>query len=161
MIIVKKEIENVISSTSISTILFNEFERQTVNIKLVPNFNGYLRIKGVVGRISILNEPTSLWGKLDFEQIPIKTKDSNVEKIIYDKKLEIQILPAAPVLHVVFSKIPQEVLAGEIIPITVQLTNAGDNVLNDVYVAIENPRFVSINPDDAELPLSILGGGSN
>lgn len=115
---------------------------------------GVLKIVGVAGRLSCPNETSgSLWGKLTFETNWIKISDKKTEM---DKKLEIQVLPPAPALHVSFSQTPEEVLAGEIIPIMINLTNAGTNPIGDVFVAVENPRWISVNPEEADLPLSVL-----
>lgn len=78
----------------------------------------------------------------------------------YDKKLNLTILPPAPALHVSFTQIPTEVLAGEIIPITVYLTNAGSEPLNDIYVVADEPRWVLGDLNTQELPLSLLRGKS-
>lgn len=55
-----------------------------------------------------------------------------------------------------FSEIPDELLAGEIIPIQMTLKNSGPNVVDDVYVSTENPRCVLMSPQENELPLSML-----
>lgn len=88
-------------------------------------------------------------------EIPFQTQDKTIQ---YDKKLEINVLPPAPALNVSFSEIPQDVLAGEIIPITIHLINSGFVPINEIYVATENPRWLlcDINDADQELPLSVL-----
>lgn len=97
---------------------------------------------------------------MDFERIPIKADVPSVidKPVQFDKKLELLILPPAPALHVSFTPIPAEVLAGEIIPVTVNLVNAGAESLTDIYVASEYPRWVLGEVDNPELPLSILRG---
>lgn len=83
----------------------------------------------------------------------------NVEKPVqFDKKLEVIVLPPAPALHISFTPIPQELLAGEIIPITVNLANAGAEPLTDIYVAAEDSRWILGDIDGQELPLSLLRG---
>lgn len=72
--------------------------------------------------------------------------------------MELNILPPAPALHVNFSVIPHEVLAGEIVPVTVHLTNAGAEPLNDIFVATEDPRWILGDLNSQELPLSLLKG---
>ena len=76
----------------------------------------------------------------------------------YDRKLEIQVLPPASALHVSFSLVTREVIAGEIIPITIHLTNAGNDNLSDIYAATETPRWILGDLNGQELPLSILKG---
>lgn len=83
----------------------------------------------------------------------------NVDKPVqFDKKLELLVLPPAPALHISFTSIPQELLAGEIIPIAVYLTNAGAEPLTDIYVAAEDSRWILGDANGQELPLSLLRG---
>lgn len=67
-------------------------------------------------------------------------------------------MPPAPALHVSFTPIPTEVLSGEIIPVTVNLMNAGAEPLTNIYVSTEYPRWVLGDIAGQELPLSILRG---
>lgn len=105
-------------------------------------------------------EPSSLWGKLNFDTTIIKPDGPvNSEKPIqFDKKLELIVLPPAPALHIAFTPIPQELLAGEIIPITVNLANGGAEPLTDIHVATEDPRWILGDVSGHELPLSLLRG---
>lgn len=132
----------------------NECDRKAVSIRLIPLHTGKLRIDGVVGRISATNEPNSLWGKLLFTAQPIHELPN--QPVQFDRKLELEVLPPAPALHVQFSSVPSEVIAGEVIPVTVTLTNSGTAPLSDIYAASETPRWVL--GDDLELPLSVLKG---
>jgi len=70
--------------------------------------------------------------------------------------LNIEILPPAPALQIQFSQIPNDILAGEIIPININMTNSGSSVITDVYISCENPRWLLINSDTSDLPLSIM-----
>lgn len=102
------------------------------------------------------NEPANLWGQINFQPLLIRKKEIvDKNKQIFDKKLDIKILPPAPVLQVSFSKIPNEILAGEIIPITMCLTNSGGGPIGDIYLACENPRWLLIDSEESEVPLSI------
>lgn len=76
----------------------------------------------------------------------------------YDKKLNLTILPPAPALHVSFTPIPHDVLAGEIISVSVNLTNAGAQSLINIYVVAEEPRWILGEVNSQELPLSLLRG---
>lgn len=156
----RNAIYNIVASTFIKATQLNEHEKKVVVVKLTPRLTGLLKINGVVGKISATKEPSSLWGKLDFERIPIKTDvpSAGDKPIQFDKKLELLILPPAPALHVNFTPIPAEVLAGEIIPVTVNLVNAGAEPLTDIFVSSEYPRWVLGDADSQELPLSILRG---
>ncbi|XP_062542620.1 trafficking protein particle complex subunit 8 [Armigeres subalbatus] len=156
----RKEIENVVATTSVSSVSFNEYEIKTVSLKITPRSTGQLRILGVVGKILSTavgtSEPATLWGKQLFEALPIRSNAKDNRPVQFDRKLEIEVLPPAPALHVSFSQTPTEVLAGEVISIQINMTNAGVNVLNDIYICIDNPRFVLVNPEESEIPLSIL-----
>lgn len=105
-------------------------------------------------------DTSSLWGKIDFESPIIKPDGpSSADKPIqFDQKLSMTILPPAPALLVKFTQIPTEVLAGEIIPITVFLTNAGAEPLHDIWVVSDEPRWILGESDSQELPLSLLRG---
>ncbi|XP_063702999.1 trafficking protein particle complex subunit 8 [Culicoides brevitarsis] len=150
----KEILDNVITAIPVSRVDFDEYERKRLVMKVTPKQTGTLKIVGVAGRLSCPNETSgSLWGKLMFESNWIKINDKKVE---LDKKLEIQVLPPAPALHVSFSQTPEEVLAGEVIPIMINLTNAGTSPIGDVFIASENPRWISVNPEEADLPLSVL-----
>lgn len=104
-----------------------------------------------------------MWGKLTFKPAIIKPDIASAadKPIQFDKKLELTILPPAPALHIKFSPIPQEVIAGEIIPVTINLTNAGAELLTDIYVASEEPRWILGDINNQELPLSLLRGLNN
>lgn len=155
----RKEIDNIVTTTSVSQVHFDEYETKTVSLKLTPRCTGQLRILGVVGKISSnatgATDAPNLWGKQLFEALPIRSNMKDNRPLQFDRKLEIEILPPAPALHVSFSQCSNEVLAGEVIPIKIHLTNAGVSMLNDILICIDNPRYVLVNPDESEIPLSI------
>lgn len=107
-------------------------------------------------------ETSSLWGKLDFEANPIRANGPSAadKQIQYDRKLSLTILPPAPALHISFTPIPADVLAGEIIPVTVSLLNAGTEMLTSIYVAAEDSRWILVESDSQDFPLSLLRGTS-
>ena len=148
---------NIIVSSCDKTLEFGEYERKTVNIALDAKCMGYCRIVGVAGKVSAANEKNSIWGKLNFDRTPIRVTD-NIQvpnKFDYDRKLEIQILQQTSALNVSFTKVPVEVLSGEIIPICIQMTNSGPNVIDDIYLATDCPQNLIIIPGANCLPLSI------
>uniref|UniRef100_A0A1B0CIG6 Putative er-golgi trafficking trapp i complex 85 kDa subunit n=1 Tax=Lutzomyia longipalpis TaxID=7200 RepID=A0A1B0CIG6_LUTLO len=150
--------EGVISANVISTVNINEHEYKTILFKVTPKVTGMLHVTGIIGQLSAVTDPTCLWGKMDFERIPIRAKDPPVgdKAPEFDKRLDIQVLDPAPALCVSFGEMPQEVLAGEIIPVTVQMTNCGATALTDIYMSVEAPRWFLVSPERAELPLSVL-----
>lgn len=123
-------------------------------------FIGYLRIVGVAGKVSSALEKVSIWGRLNFDMIPIKG-DSNPGKRDYDRKLEIQVLPPISALKVRFSEVPKEVLAGEVFPITVELSNTGPNNIKEIFLATNSPKELILKSESSDkiaLPLSIEKG---
>lgn len=158
-------VESIVTASHIKSLPLNEYDKKSVNIRLTPRQTGDLHVDGVVGRISATNEPNNLWGKLAFERVPIKldmTKASSAtaadKTVQFDRKLEITVLPPLSALHVQFSAIPTEVIAGEIIPVQVSLCNAGTDALADVYAASETPRWILGDVNGQQLPLSVLKG---
>lgn len=159
--------DSVISATSVKCVEFGEYERKTINMKLLVKFVGYLRIVGVAGKISSTIEKNQIWGKLNFEKIPLKVGETTTTaassttpatKLDYDRKLEIQILPQTSALFVNFSHIPRDVLTGEIVHVKMNLKNSGPNILDSIYCATDSPRNWLLSPEENELPLSIAKG---
>lgn len=158
--VVRSIVENLVIATHIKLLPLNECDKKQVNIRLTPRQTGRLRVDGVVGKISATSEPNNLWGKLTFAPIPIKldTPKAVDKPTQYDKKLEITVLPPASALQVQFSALPQEVIAGEVLPVQLTLTNAGADCLSDIYVSSETPRWILGDLNGQQLPLSILKG---
>lgn len=174
-------IDGTVTATYIGRVQLNESERQTLVIRLIPLRTGRLCVDGVVGRLSLIGEPNGLWGRLNFVNMAVRTDmsgtlqptNTNVSPpqmvsaaaatttatstaaTSFDQKLLIDVLPAMPALHVQFSAVPGEVLAGEIIAVQVTLTNTGAVGLGEVWAATEQPRWV-LGEDEGELPLSVL-----
>lgn len=151
--------DSIVSSSTIKSIQLNGQDKKTIVFKLTPKMQGNLIITGLVGRISALNDNLTLLGKIIFPKTFSKNeKASSGDLNQNDKIFDIVILPPAPALHVNFSCTPSNVLAGEIIPVQVYLTNTGVNALTNIYMATDEPRWIIINPEENELPLSILKG---
>lgn len=153
-------VNEVARSTGVPQLTINEHECSTVTFKLTPRAVGTITITGIAGQLAAQNDQECLWGKLEFESLVIRPQGpQKVEKPKqFDKRLEIQILEPAPSLAVSFSEIPTEVLAGELIPITVHYTNSGVSEISDLYIAFEHPRnfLVEGGSVETELPLSLL-----
>lgn len=154
--------DSIVATSSIKTVQLMGQDKKTIVFKLTPKLQGRLKITGLIGKISAVNDSLSLLGKIYFSKSTPKQDDASVQEInqpeSIDKIFSIVILPAAPALHVQFSCTPSNVLAGEIIPVHVYLTNTGLNTMNNIYVATNEPRWIIINPEANELPLSILKG---
>ncbi|CRL02155.1 CLUMA_CG015335, isoform A [Clunio marinus] len=148
--------ESVIVCTVIDAVEFGEYEKKTIHMKISSKFVGYLRIVGVAGKVSSIIDKVRIWGKLNFEKIPIKLEANNQVKSDYDRKLEIQILPPTSALQVRFSDVPKEVLAGEVFPVTMEVNNTGLNDINDLFIATNSPKEMILEPKTiVDLPLSI------
>ncbi|KAG5681973.1 hypothetical protein PVAND_011372 [Polypedilum vanderplanki] len=147
--------ESVVKCTVIDSIELSEYEKRTIHMTIRTEFIGYLRIIGIVGKISSVQDKIPIWGKLNFEKIPIKS-DIIQAKQDYDRKLEIQILPPATALSVRFTELPREVLSGEIFKAKVEIHNSGNYPISDIYIASNCPKELIIKSNNAEeLPLSL------
>lgn len=156
----RTNVEEIAYATRVTQVTITEHECRTVKFKLTPKRVGTITITGLVGQLAAQNEQESLWGKLEFDPLPIRPSgpQQGEKPKTYDKRLEIQVLAAAPALAISFSEIPSEVLAGELIPITMQYTNCGVSEISDLFMAFEHPRnfLVENNTAECELPLSLL-----
>lgn len=150
--------ESVITCTIIESVEFGEYEKKPVHMVISSKFMGYLRIVGIAGKVSSVLDKIPIWGKLNFDKIPIK-QEPNQTKQDYDRKLEIQILPAMSALTAKFTDVPKEVLAGEVFPVTIELKNTGPNEIGDVYITTNSPRELILEPKSLiDMPLSIQKG---
>lgn len=123
---------------------------------ITTEFVGYLRIIGIVGKISSAVDKIPIWGKMNFEKIPLKT-EANQVKQDYDRKLEIEILPQTTALQVRITEFPKEVLSGEIFEASIEIRNDSNHPIADIYIATNSPKEIIINPHN-ETPLSIAKG---
>lgn len=143
----------------IDSVEFGEYEKKTIHMVISSKFIGYLRVVGVAGKVSSTQDKVQIWGKLNFDKIPIKAEANQAAKQDYDRKLEIQILPPISALEVSFTDVPKEVLAGEVFPVSIELTNKGPNEVCDVYFATNSPRELIFEPQTLkDMPLSIEKG---
>lgn len=121
-------------------------------------FTGYLRVVGIAGKVSSALDKIHIWGKLNFDKMYIKG-DVNQIKTNYDRKLEIQILPSLSALQVRCSEVPKEVLAGEVLPLLIEITNTGPNEVRQIYLGTDCPRDILFEPElFHDMPLSIEKG---
>lgn len=149
----------MITCTMVDSVEFGEYEKKTMHMVISSKFIGYLRVVGVAGKVSSIQDKIQIWGKLNFHKIPIKAEANQQAKQDYDRKLEIQILPPISALQVRFTEVPKEVLAGEVFPVSIELTNTGPNDIQDVYFATNSPRELIFEPKTLkDMPLSIEKG---
>lgn len=148
----------MITCSIVDSVEFGEYEKKTINMVISSKYIGYLRVVGIAGKVSSTLDKIQIWGKVNFDKISIKLEPNQVKQD-YDRKLEIEILPAVSALQVKFTEVPKEVLAGEIFPVSIELFNAGPNDIVDVYISNNSPRELVIEPKTIhEMPLSIMKG---
>lgn len=150
--------ESIIKCTMIDVIEFSEFEKKMIHMTISTAFTGYLRIIGIVGKISSALDKIQIWGKLNFDKILLKEGAVNKD---YDRKLEIQILPPTTALQACITEFPKEVLAGEIFEAFIEIKNAWKFPISDIYVASNSPKeFIVDYNNTNDMPLSIAKGES-
>lgn len=127
---------------------------------ITTDFVGYLRIIGIVGKISSASDKTQIWGKINFDKIPVKI-ETNPPKMDYDRKLEIQILPPSTAMQVRVTEFPKEVLAGEIFEALIEICNSGHCPISEIYIASDSPKELIIkSSENVEIPLSFVKGNN-
>lgn len=151
-------VKAAIKTTCNTSMVLEEREEKTVNFKLLPKLTGKLNILGIVAKVAANSEPNAtLQGFLQFETQMIKpTTGKPSNQSLFDAKLNIRIQQPMPSLSVSFSAIPTDLIVGEIIPLQISLRNLGIAPIEEIYVACDNPRWITLLDSGTELPLSIL-----
>lgn len=155
----KAAVSAAIKTSCLSTLELAEQAEQLVHFKLTPKLTGRLSILGVVCRVAAKAEPTaSLVGLLQFETQRIKPSAAKQSsQTLLDNRLSIKLVPQVPALSVSFSPVPTEMLAGEIIPVSITLRNLGIAPIEEIYLGCDNPRCLTLlEQQHTEMPLTIL-----
>lgn len=155
----KAAVSAAIKTSCLSTLELAEQAEQLVHFKLTPKLTGRLSILGVVCRVAAKAEPTaSLVGLLQFETQRIKPSAAKQSsQTLLDNRLSIKLVPQVPALSVSFSPVPTEMLAGEIVPVTITLRNLGIAPIEEIYLGCDNPRCLTLlDQQQTEMPLTIL-----
>lgn len=139
----------------IDVIEFGEYEKKMINMKITTAFTGYLRIIGIVGKVSSVLDKIKIWSKINFDKIFLKSDGKD-----YDRKLEIQILPPATALHVRVTEFPKEMVAGEILEASMEIKNVGKYPISDIFMSFDSPKELIIDYEGKNdtMPLSIEKG---
>lgn len=138
----------------IDSIEFGEYEKKQIHMTLTTEFVGYLRIIGIVGKVSSVSDKIQIWGKINFNKMPVKI-ESNPTKQDYDRKLEIQILPSCTAMKVRFTEFPKEALTGEIFEASIEIYNSGNSPISEIYIASNSPKELIVKAsENCEIPLS-------
>ncbi|XP_005180658.1 trafficking protein particle complex subunit 8 [Musca domestica] len=137
------------------SVQLDEKASQTLYFKLTPKLTGRLTIVGIVGQVASAAEPNaSLLGSLQFETQILKAPGNKAPA--FDQKLNIRIIPTLPSLSVSFSAIPNDLLAGEIIPLTISFRNENIKPIEEIYLGCDNPRWLTLQDKDDKIPLSLM-----
>ncbi|XP_030383896.1 trafficking protein particle complex subunit 8 isoform X2 [Scaptodrosophila lebanonensis] len=154
----KAAVNAAIKTTCLDTIVLEEQAAKTLYFKLTPKLTGRLHILGVVCRMAASTEPNaSLLGVLQFETQRIKPATAKQStQTLLDNRLSIKLVPQVPSLSVSFSVVPGEILAGEIIPVSITLRNLGIAPIDDIYLGTDDPRCITLLDQQTDIPLSIL-----
>ncbi|XP_036342212.1 trafficking protein particle complex subunit 8-like [Rhagoletis pomonella] len=153
----KAAVSAAIKTSCVPSVVLDERCDHTIYFKITPKLTGLLNIIGVVGEVVLTSEPTAcLLGMLQFDTPQVKVKGKQSTQMIIDNKLSIKVTPSVPAMSVSFSQLPTNLVAGEILPVTVTLRNSGIVPIEDVYLCCDQPRRLTLMDGDLEVPLSIL-----
>ncbi|XP_064545470.1 trafficking protein particle complex subunit 8 [Drosophila montana] len=160
----KAAVSAAIKTSCLSALELAEQANQLLHFKLTPKLTGRLSILGVVCRVAAKAEPTaSLLGLLQFETQRIKPSTAKQSsQTLLDNRLSIKLVPQVPSLSVSFSPVPSELLAGEIVPVSITLRNLGISPIEEIYLGCDNPRCLTLlDQQNTEMPLTILSSLRN
>ncbi|XP_023179165.2 trafficking protein particle complex subunit 8 [Drosophila hydei] len=160
----KAAVSAAIKTSCLSALELAEQAKQMLHFKLTPKLTGRLSILGVVCRVASKADPAaSLLGLLQFESQRIKpSMAKQSSQTLLDNRLSIKLVPQVPALSVSFSPVPNELLAGEIVPVSITLRNLGIAPIEEIYLGCDNPRCITLlEHQNSEMPLTILSSLRN
>lgn len=109
----------------------------------------------MVAHVASSAEPNvSLLGSLQFETQILRQAGNKGPS--FDQKLNIRVIPTLPSLSVSFSSIPSDLIGGEIVPVTISFRNDSIKPIEDIYLGCDNPRWLTLQDKDSNIPLSLL-----
>lgn len=140
-----------------------------IELSLRPNRPGYLTILGITYRLNILapnlsdssNWPVGIQGKTLFHVKGLRLNSNRKERlnVMYgaDKRLEIQVVPEAPLLQIEFSPLPATMFGGEIQSCLLHLINTSSNhTISRVRLATSQPNLIAISSLEEENLLNYI-----
>ncbi|XP_076762823.1 trafficking protein particle complex subunit 8 homolog l(3)76BDm [Xylocopa sonorina] len=148
----------------IEKIILQPASKQNVILCLVPKEVGELKILGLSYDLSnpthvidppVVNPTMAISGKRLFEIRGPKLKNvkekpgTNMYGVDY--RLEMNIIEKAPFMQIFFSKLPSEMLCGEIKKIDITLKNVGNSPLSKIYVASTDTKLFSLGDDHTNM----------
>ncbi|CAF3933295.1 unnamed protein product [Adineta steineri] len=132
-----------------------------IELSLRPRRPGYLTILGICYRLNILVQnisdqttwPYGIKGKTLFHVKGTRLNSNHKERlnIMYgvDKRLELQVIPEAPLLQIEYSPMPTAMFCGEIQSCLIHLINkSSTHSINRIRLATSQPNLITISPSD-------------
>ncbi|CAF5041852.1 unnamed protein product, partial [Rotaria sp. Silwood1] len=134
-----------------------------IELSLRPRRAGNLTILGIYYRLNILVQnisdqttwPYGIMGKTLFHVKGIRLNSNRRERlnVIYgvDKRLEIQVVPEAPLLHIEFSPMPDAMFCGEIQSCLIHLINTSLlHSITRIRLVTSQPNLITISSIDED-----------
>ncbi|CAF3826427.1 unnamed protein product [Rotaria sp. Silwood1] len=134
-----------------------------IELSLRPRRAGNLTILGIYYRLNILVQnisdqttwPYGIMGKTLFHVKGIRLNSNRRERlnVIYgvDKRLEIQVVPEAPLLHIEFSPMPDAMFCGEIQSCLIHLINTSLlHSITRIRLVTSQPKLITISSIDED-----------
>ncbi|KAK2556882.1 Trafficking protein particle complex subunit 8 [Acropora cervicornis] len=156
--------DDVVKTEVITNFDINGSETKAAHFALIPCQTGQLCITGVKYRLSsvAINGPieekfstppltnsamsaVSILGRLELEVKGPRLNNTKAEKtsVIHgkDNRLNLDVVPAMPLLEVSFSGFPSNLLCNEVVQTVAEFTNCSDCCLEKLYITTPNPEF--------------------
>uniref|UniRef100_A0A1I8NQR6 Trafficking protein particle complex subunit 8 n=1 Tax=Stomoxys calcitrans TaxID=35570 RepID=A0A1I8NQR6_STOCA len=137
------------------SVQLEEKASQTLYFKLTPKLTGRFTVVGMVANVASVAEPqATLLGSLQFETQVLRQTGNKAP--LFDQKLNIRVIPTLPSLNVSFSAIPSDLIAGEIVPVTISFRNDSIKPIDEILLGCDSPRWLTLQDKDTTIPLSLL-----
>ncbi|CAF4227417.1 unnamed protein product, partial [Rotaria sp. Silwood2] len=158
-----KQTEELVECGILSDCVIFPNDTSKIELSLRPRRSGNLTILGICYRLNILVQnisdqttwPYGIMGKTLFHVKGIRLNSNRRERlnIIYgvDKRLEIQVVPEAPLLHIEFSPMPAAMFCGEIQSCLIHLINTSSmHPITRVRLVISQPNLITVSSIDED-----------
>ncbi|XP_026473845.1 trafficking protein particle complex subunit 8 isoform X2 [Ctenocephalides felis] len=131
-----------------------------ISLSLIPLHVGDLKITGISYDLCNNSMGTDLApgitlssrGKLEFAIKGVRLKNvkekNGVPQYAVDKRLDIIVAHEAPSLQARFTILPDDILAEELLPVTVELCNAGTVPMCNVFLGTPTPWLIAIEDNN-------------
>lgn len=172
--------DEIIHTQVINEIILQGNDRLPVQLTLVPQQMGDLRIVGVTYNLGSSSTtfmapsqgPGGLLGgtvgpkasyvstvhvrgkqRLEVQGPRLNSKKEEMAYKVYgpDRRLDLVIQQEMPLLQASFVNFPKTLLCGEVHPVSLNFTNMGSSPLHNLKVALSNPKFFTLG-DHSDIP---------